>query len=85
MPDLKTEAPVVSASDIKKLEERLAKQRDAFKNQSMTAINEHIAALQEIGFEYELVEKGNGAGKKNRCGNCGAEGHSARTCPQPKK
>jgi hypothetical protein len=48
-------------------------------------ISKQIAELKELEFDYTLVEGGNGTGKKNKCGTCGAEGHSTRTCPNKKK
>jgi predicted metal-binding protein len=75
---------VVSASEIKKLEERLSKQRDAFKAQTLAQISELLSSLKEVGFTYELAEQ-NGTSKPRLCGNCGQPGHNAAGCQQPKK
>lgn len=81
MAEVKTEMPSIGAAETKKVEDRLAKTRETFKTQTIATITELITGLKEIGYEYELVEKGNGTtGKKNKCSNCGDLGHSARTC-----
>lgn len=84
-PKTETKPAGMNLAALKKLEAELATQREAFKNALVGEIQERITQLKEAGFECTFSEGGNGAGKQNRCGNCGEAGHSARTCPKPKK
>ena len=89
MPDAKTEGKADTAlnvSSIKKLEAELAHRREAAKTTILAQIGELTGQLGELGFSYQVVENGGGAGTSaRRCGNCGAVGHTRPTCPQPQK
>jgi hypothetical protein len=77
----------VTGAEVKKAEAEAQQIKEAFKTTTLAEIDAKLAELADVGVHYTLVEgNGNGVEKKgNKCGNCGDAGHSARTCPKPKK
>ena len=73
-----------AVTDIKKLEEQLTTARESAKVGFLAAVNETLANLKAIGFEYQLVAvEGQETAKNGHvCSLCGKGGHSKRTCPQ---
>ena len=71
-------------AEVKEAEKRLAAGREAARNACLAAINEELAKLKSIGFEYELAGK-NGNNHEKICSNCGAKGHNKRACPALQK
>jgi len=70
-------------------EDRLAQVRTLLAQRE--DLDKQIAALRtEIEGEVSTLfgtakPKANGAKSKKHCGNCGQEGHTTRTCKQPKR
>jgi len=62
------------------------------KDEALAVIQEQLAELKKLGFEYQVVEASArvakpaaSSDKKRRvCKICGQPGHNARTCPQKK-
>lgn len=80
---------------LKKLDDERKKLLDATKAGLLSAIQDNLAALADLGFEYELVARGSSArtrpaAKKASkpsgrvCSICGQSGHNSRTCPKKK-
>lgn len=79
---------------LKKLDDERKKLVDATKAGLLSSIQDNLAALADLGLEYELVERrsapsrsaGRGAKPSGRvCSVCGLSGHNSRTCPKKKK
>lgn len=79
---------------LKKLDDERKKLIDSTKTGLLNSIQENLASLADLGFEYELVARG--AAPRRRAGEskpggrvcsvCGQSGHNSRTCPKnPKK
>lgn len=69
-------------TEVKDTEKRLAAAREAARNACLATINEELAKLKSIGFEFELT--GKNGGHEKICGSCGKKGHNARSCPEKK-
>ena len=68
-------------SEVKDTEKRLAAARETAKAACLSTINEELAKLKSIGFDYELTPKN---GNEKLCGSCGKKGHNTRGCPERK-
>lgn len=63
------------------------------KDEALAVIQEQLAELKKLGFDYQVVESSArvskaaaapGEKKRRVCKICGQPGHNARTCPQKK-
>lgn len=84
--------PDVSATleKLKKLDAERKTLLEATKDGILESIRSQISSLNELGFDYELVESGSrsGSGRRERkpggrvCSVCHKPGHNSRTCPE---
>jgi hypothetical protein len=58
---------VKTLEDVKKMEEKMAAQREEFKKELLESVRETLGYLEQLGLHYELVEK-NGAAPAKRLG-----------------
>jgi uncharacterized protein (UPF0335 family) len=79
---------------LKKLDDERNKLIEATKAGILSAIQDHLAALAGLGFDYQLVARGARARRRASaeskpsgrvCSVCGQSGHNSRTCPKNPK
>lgn len=78
---------------LKKLDDERKKLVESSKSALLNSIQENLASLSELGFDYELVPrrasrtraaKSSDKPSGRVCSVCGQSGHNSRTCPQKK-
>lgn len=79
---------------LKKLDDERKKLIESTKAGLLNSIQDNLAALSDLGFDYELVARGasgraRSAAKPAKpsgrvCSICGQSGHNSRTCPKKK-
>ena len=79
---------------LKKLDDERKKLVETTKSGLLSSIQDNLAALADLGFDYALVARG--AAPRQRaarraakpsgrvCSICGQSGHNSRTCPKKK-
>ncbi|MBI4890294.1 MAG: hypothetical protein HY821_06690 [Acidobacteria bacterium] len=79
---------------LKKLDDERAKLLESSKSALLNSIKDNLAALSDLGFDYDLVASGSAPRARSSksaakpsgrvCSICGQSGHNSRTCPKKK-
>lgn len=79
---------------LKKLDDERRKLVEASKTSLLNSIQDNLASLADLGFQYDLVARGSSARSRSAakssapsgrvCSVCGQSGHNSRTCPKKK-
>ena len=79
---------------LKKLDDERRKLVESSKTTLLNSIQDNLASLADLGFQYDLVARGSSARSRSAaksstpsgrvCSVCGQSGHNSRTCPKKK-